>query len=513
MRRPGQRVVRVATVVAATILASAGWAQVKGGSGGAPPEPAPVSDILQAYRSEQQLQREQALRDLSDFNLDRRIKANELVPIGQRALVDYGAYASFNYLTVRDRTDENRAERIYEGVGYFRLNLDGAQEVFVRGRYSYFDWANGKDDSFDGRGDRDNDDYIDRAYYRFDLGRAFEAYEGKTSDSGLAIQAGRDLVYWANGLVLGQRLDGVVADAHAGPVSMQAIAGVTPHYTVDFDASRPAFDHDTRRGFFGGYFSADVDVHQPFLYVLSQQDFNDDGPEEVSGFRSKFNYDSFYVGLGSNGAITDHWSYSVEAAYEFGSGLTSPAEVAGAALIEVPQKEEPIRAWAANGRLEYVSPGENKIRLSFEETVASGDRDRIASSSDTVLGNRHGADNAFNGFGLINPGLAFFPNLSNLSISRIGVSGFPIPDGTWTRRMQVGADAFAYFRLLKSAVIDEQVQDDGRFMGLEPDVYLNWQITSDVTLSLRYGVFFPSNNLVADDQIREFFFGGITYAF
>jgi hypothetical protein len=80
------------------------------------------------------------------------------------------------------------------------------------------------------------------------------------------------------------------------------------------------------------------------------------------------------------------------------------------------------------------------------------------------------------------------------------------------RRMQLGADFFAFAKYDNDAPIDEPTGTE-RFLGWEPDVYLNWQITSDVTLALRYGVFFPSERNFASDDTRQFFFAGVTFAF
>ena len=43
--------------------------------------------------------------------------------------------------------------------------------------------------------------------------------------------------------------------------------------------------------------------------------------------------------------------------------------------------------------------------------------------------------------------------------------------------------------------IDEVTSDD-RYLGWEPDVYINWQVTSDVTFAFRYGVFFPGTAIL-----------------
>ena len=44
---------------------------------------------------------------------------------------------------------------------------------------------------------------------------------------------------------------GGVLDVEYGKLNLELIAGVTPVRTVDIDSSRPGFDFNTRRGFFG----------------------------------------------------------------------------------------------------------------------------------------------------------------------------------------------------------------------------------------------------------------------
>jgi hypothetical protein len=78
--------------------------------------------------------------------------------------------------------------------------------------------------------------------------------------------------------------------------------------------------------------------------------------------------------------------------------------------------------------------------------------------------------------------------------------------------MQVGTDFFAFYKFRDNGGFDETTST-GHYLGVEPDFYVNWQITSDVTFVLRYGVFFPNGDVVANDEARQFFFGGLTFAF
>ena len=107
----------------------------------------------------------------------------------------------------------------------------------------------------------------------------------------------------------------------------------------------------------------------------------------------------------------------------------------------------------------------------------------------------------------------YVAEVSNIIALRGGIAMFPLPDSGAFRRMQVGADFFVFSKYNKDAPIDEPTGSD-RFLGWEPDVYLNWQITSDVTLAVRYGIFFPGSAILSpDDKPRQFIGAGLTYAF
>ena len=86
------------------------------------------------------------------------------------------------------------------------------------------------------------------------------------------------------------------------------------------------------------------------------------------------------------------------------------------------------------------------------------------------------------------------------------------PDVPALRRLQVGADVFGFFKTEEDGPIDEVTGDDF-YLGFEPDVYLNWQITSDITLAIRYGIFFPDEDNFATDKPRQLLYAGVTFAF
>ena len=93
------------------------------------------------------------------------------------------------------------------------------------------------------------------------------------------------------------------------------------------------------------------------------------------------------------------------------------------------------------------------------------------------------------------PFLAFLP--------LIAVAGCAhAPSGTVDARWKADADA----------PIDESTEEE-RWLGWEPDVYVNWQVTEELSLGARYGVFFPGSAFGDEDDARHALFLGVTYAF
>lgn len=447
-------------------------------------------------------------RQLEQIQRDTRLRIDENVPTDQRAFFDYGGYVTLNFLAIDDVEQNTHILRQYDLVGYGRLNIDNVHEFFLRARTGYRDFDKG--DSFDGEGDVTTWPTIEQAYYRFDLGRYLSGYKGKQTDNNVIFEGGRQFVYWANGLVLAETLDGVLLDVTYGKLDLQLLAGVTSHDVVDIDSSRPQFDDFTERDFYGVMLSAQLGKHKPFIYGLLQHDSNPNTALVTGSTTTHFDYDSWYIGAGSNGSLGDRVVYALEFAYEGGRGLSNSFDPA--TLTSVKQTKEDVQAAALDFRLDYLLSDPRKTRLTFESILATGDTDRIQASN-TFGGNRSGTnDHSFNAFGLLNTGLAFSPSVSNLISLRAGASTFPIPSSNMFRRLQVGTDVFVFAKFREDAAVEETTSSD-RFLGWEPDVYVNWQIASDVTFALRYGVFFPGAAIVSDDHPRNFFYAGLTFAF
>jgi hypothetical protein len=450
-------------------------------------------------------------RTLEQIQRETILQANTAIPIDQRMTLDYGGYVSFSYGSLDDNNNDNHGLRQTDLYGYGRLNIDGAHEFFLRYHASYRDFNEGDEFTPNSSGWYYTD--LDRAYYRFDLARSEAAYHGKAMTNNLVLEGGRDFVFWANGLVMAQTIDGGMLHANYGALTLDAIAGVTPKKTVDFDPTRPKFDINTHRGFYGAMLGAEVGTHHPFIYAMWQQDYNDTSPLVIGPITTDFDYNSLYLGFGSNGNIGDHWLYGIEVAHESGQGLSNSYDSTTSPPTPVPQTQDDLDAWGADARIDYLVNDIGRTRITGEVIAATGENDRLNTTS-TFAGNKpNTVDHAFNAFGALNTGLAFAPNVSNIISARLGASTFPLPGAGTLGRLQVGTDFFVFHKFDDDAPIDEDTTAGVGYLGWEPDIYANWQITSDVTFAARYGIFFPNEDATGSSEARQFLYLGVTYAF
>ena len=137
---------------------------------------------------------------------------------------------------------------------------------------------------------------------------------------------------------------------------------------IDFDSSRPSFDGDTQRGFFGGKLTyTGIAQHRPYVYVLDQQDYNDEDNALINiggtGFPTSFEYNSTYVAVGSTGFFPcPTWSTRPRASGSPARGSV-PVSRRRACRWWACRKPRRISAWAANLDLGYLLRDDNLTRL------------------------------------------------------------------------------------------------------------------------------------------------------
>ncbi|MFM9957081.1 MAG: alginate export family protein [Phycisphaerales bacterium] len=456
----------------------------------------PTRQLERAIRSA-----DQSWRLMVDPNLD----------IAERSQLDVGGSFSFFFLNLNDSDGNHRRLIQPEFQLYGRASIDGVHNFFVRGRFQYRDFSPG--DSFDDRGDRWTTPFLDRYVYEYDHAASVRAYQGKTSDWNFNIKVGRQFVDWGEGLVLSEALYAVRPTLTFGRWEVQALAGVTPadRSITDFDSTRAGFDDDTKRGYFGGLVGYRFqNANRLFGYFLHMQDFNDDSDPRDSFAPLNlgdvdFEYNANYAGIGFEGTIGRNFVWLGEATYQFGSNQSDP--------LQGDQSSEDISAWAGRLMGTYLLLDPWQTRLQGEFLIASGDDDRLTTTSGTIGGNKPGTDdNAFNSLGFVNTGLAFSPTLSNLITARVGIATFPFNSIQAFEQLQLGVDFLIHSKYESDAPIEEETTDDS-YLGSEVDFSVNYRITSDLAAIFRYGVFFPGEAIATETEVRHFIFTGFTLSF
>jgi hypothetical protein len=450
---------------------------------------------------------ERAVRQADPTEGDTRLRIDSSLAITERSVLDAGGFASFTGVWLDDSSGNSRRLIQPELSLYARAVVDGAHTFFTRARARYRAYS--EDDSFDGRGDRWEEPILDRWWYEFDLASAIAANSGRVVDYNANVRVGRQFVDWNAGLALSEQLIAFSPTLSYKGLALEGLVGITPNDegVTDFDASRENFNERTERAFFGGTLRYTFPTdHEIYGYVLHMQDQNDDELARAAIVPPpvEFDYDATYIGFGSEGPIGQNIRYVGEFVYQFGESTSDPLRSA--------QTREDIEAWAARAQIQYLLRDDWLTRFEFEVLLASGDDDRLV-TTDTVGGNLAGTDdNAFNSLGFVNTGLAFAPALSNIMLYRVGAATFPFRELDGFDRFQVGVDLLVHNKLDADAPIEEPTTDDG-YLGFETDVYVNWRLTSDLSLVGRYGVFFPGDGIASDKDARHFVFLGATLSF
>jgi hypothetical protein len=446
----------------------------------------------------------------------------EGLSLGERAMLDVGGILSFSFMAIDDIEQRTRILRQTDFVGYAFLDLDGAHQFYGQLHLNYRDFNEG--DSFDGSGDSLAYPLADRYWYRFDLRRAYEISEGTTLPNNITVQVGRQFVEWASGLTLSDALYAARMEIEMGPpgFEVEALLGATPESSfIDFDSSRPSFDGDTNRMFVGGKLTwVAPRTHQPYVFILHQSDNNDEDFSNITfgteTYPTRFDYDSTYWGIGSTGQLpVPGLVYAAEFVWESGTSISNSFDnsLLPLGVLGREQTYDDIEAWAAIVTLSYYLGDDARTELEFETILASGDDDRFLDTSNTFGGNEPGStDRAFNAFGFANTGLAFAAPVSNIMLYRLGGSTYPLRQSELFRRLRFDLDLFFFNKLDPDAPLDQPTTDH-RWLGFETDISADWRVTSDVSIFVRYGVFFPGSGIDGDDDARHFFFSGVSYSF
>ena len=416
--------------------------------------------------------------------------------------IDGGGWFNFAYFNFDDGTAErNRTLRQFQFRAWASASVQGVHRAYIRGLFGWDDWNHG-DNLGAGRGDDQDNQSLERAWYQFDLGQLMKNDSGQAPPFRFRVKVGREYETLGTGLALATPMDVVEMQGGVGNLDVKAIIGKSILHSDNIDNSSPVADHQSRC-FYGGEVAYRLDHHRPFVFFLDNEDNTDAWPDDPL---QSYNYTSRYLGAGSTGnVVLPNLRYQTEFVGEWGRTYSYGVKDGS---------QDHICAWAYDGLLEYLFQVKMHPKVSVQYLYGSGDADRAGSATSTLSGNLPGTtDRAFNGFGYRDTGLAFAPELSNIHIYNIGGGLYPLEHIAMFRKMEVGTKVFFYNKATGSGPIsDTTASRNNQWLGWEWDAYCDWRITSDLSWTIRYGAFEPGEAFW-DRTCRQFVYTGLTLSF
>ncbi|MHC4409600.1 MAG: alginate export family protein [Planctomycetota bacterium] len=417
--------------------------------------------------------------------------------------VDYGLYTRVSGMSADRLNGDPRTMLQVDSRAWVDAQSRG-HRFYGRLRLHY-QWF-GEGDSWWAGGDGFRYPVGDRWWYSFDWRTHEQTTRGVDPGWTWQTRIGRQLVNWGTGMTLRKTLYAWRVRGEWDKTHVEAMIGNSPDADfLDFDGSRPNFDSNTDRLFYG--LIADwrgFRDHEPYLYFLGQSDKND---VTLPG-GGKYKYDSFYLGLGSSGQFGGTVLYRFEFIYEWGESIS---DILGA----FPQTTEDIAAWAVKFEMFWTPrrfPALRDWRIDFEVLAGSGDPDR-GHPSHTVNGNTAGTnDESFNAWGYWNTGLVIAPDIANLLSLRVSPRWRPLRESEKSGKLGIGLDIFGFFKLDDEAPISIPTVAGESYVGFETDIVAEWQITSDFAIDARYGFFVPGDAFPTS-KVLHFFYWGVSYGF
>lgn len=469
-----------------------------------------------AFRSAENLQRQ---LNVEDAQMRKAYFANS--PISERLSIDYGG--TFRYaFNIIDRADGTGQYLQQFDLRLFTdIELDGAHRFYGRLRFQYNDWDFVGPSVPDDRDEGWQDPIGELYWYQFDLAGMIQAQTGSKPDYNFTAKVGRQYVIWAQGAALSNYMYAGIFDFSWRNLKVTTIIGQTAgHDTVDWDLSRPGYDYDTHRLYYGGKIEySGFSGHRPYAYLLAQKDLNAgqvaDLPPGVGAIPTQFNYNSSYIGLGSTGALGADLVYRGELMYEYGSTLSDPLSHSGG-IAPLAQVEDRISAWGGVGGLTWLARDVQDTRIDGQIVAGSGSSQRL-DAGNTFGGIAPGAvDTSFNSLGYVNTGLVLAPDFANLLCPSLGVSTTPLVGSGLFKSLRLGMTAFAFVRLDTQAPLSfATVPGGSNYIGSELDFSIEWRLLSDLDFNVRYGLFLPNAESFFPGQggARDLLYAGVTYAF
>ncbi len=314
----------------------------------------------------------------------------------------------------------------------------------------------------------------------------------------LWVVAGRYYFSLGEGITYSNVHDGAEFFLFSENWGVKAFLSYTQPNEYNIDTSIPGYEKNSDRIFFGTELAYKFGTDQQiYSYLLIQRDNSNEQPEDLS---RDYSYNSEYAGLGAKGKMFNDLNYRAELIYETGTSC----------IFSTNEKSD-ISAWAGDFELLYNWQVKTHPSFYAEYAFASGDKDRV-SVTDTQNGNLSGKDNNFLYFGYIDTGYALAPLLSNLHFFKVGLSFNPLENISLFKRSEFSLDYLRFYKDKKSGGIYDLDSTQSYYeIGDEIDVTFNWQIFSDLNVTLQYGHFMPGKAYAEPANDSEDYFSLSTH--
>ncbi len=471
-----------------------------------------------AFRSAENLQRQM---NTQDAEMRKAYFAN--APISERLTIDFGGTFRYAYNIIDTAQSQEQFQQTFDLRLFTSIELDGAHRFYGRLRFMYNEWNfNGTRPSGPDYQEEGWQDPIGELYwYEFNLGGMIQAQTGARPEYDFTAKVGRQYVIWGQGAALSTYMYAGIFDFSWKDLKLTTIIGQTAgHDTIDWDISRPGFDTDTHRLYYGGKLEySGLPGHRPYAYLLAQKDLNEGQiaylPPGVGTIPTTFNYNSSYVGLGSTGALGADLVYRAEVMYEYGTTLSDPFPHGGG-VVPLAQDPTQISAAAGVGGLTWLARDVHDTRVDVQLVAGTGSTNRLDSGSTFGGIAPNHVDTSFNSLGYVNTGLVLSPDFANLLAPSIGLSTTPFRGGGHFDGMRLGVTGFMFNRIDSDAPLSfVTVPGGSNYVGSEVDFSVEWRLLSDLDVNVRYGIFLPNTSVFFPGQggARDFVYAGATYAF
>lgn len=440
------------------------------------------------------LQQQRAIEERNRQLYDRTL------PVSQKFQLDWGGWFDWFTFLYDDGVNSSRTQRSYDLRLWAGLTADrGIHTGYARMRLGWVDWNHG--DDYNGNEDDVVGPNLERGWYEVDIAKALKTYGSVNLPMTLKAKVGRDFVQAGTGYAISLPLDHVQVLSEFLNFETRFVAGKTPASTLNIDRSFPVSDQSGRNFWIIEERYRGLQNHEPFFYYAINSDHTREEPLDLL---QNYDYDSHYIGWGSTGNFTRSLRYSTEWVLERGHDYGDRRFL----------HRDQIKAWAFDQEIEYLFQHRTKPRASLEYMFASGDADRLDSPTNAEGGNRRDhLDKSFIGFGFRDTGLSFAPRLSNVHVWRAGGSFQPLAETRVGDGLELGTNYFLYYKHKADAAVSDPLADEqSGYLGWEMDYFANYRMTSDLSLTVRFGTFFPGAAF-SDETTRTFLLTGITWSF